>query len=140
MTIQPNSFQSFLTLSRYPFPSYSSGPSTWKYGRHTMVTGFYQPDININDQGQLSRVHVDMDEDGDMYITDEFNPEIIGLLEPLVQGPHHPPLQGPEEADCFIQRDLQIRDDSLLWGLLRDTQDLVEDFFNMDEFGLVPTP
>ena len=136
MTIQPCTYQTYLTLMRYSFPSYPTGPRTWRYGGQTLVTGFYQSEININEQGQMSFEYDDMDDDGDMYITDEFTPEMIGPIEPFVQGPHFPPLQGPHTN--IFSWDL-FNSDDLNWSTESYSDSLVEDFFNMDEFGLVPT-
>lgn len=90
----------------------------------------------MNEQGEISHLFECINDDGDIYYGDEFIPVMIGPIEPMVQGPHLPPLQGPTKP--YRSFDL-FRSDDLDWRSEREFNQVVEDFFNIDEFGLVST-
>ena len=137
MTYLVKDYKTYQTLLKYPFPCYLTG-----YGRYPLevVTGFSTPDYTFFN-GMLSHVNYDWDDSGEMYETDEFHPVELGPVPPPLQGCQLPPFQGPTTPNgCRWDIDLMYNCENFHFfdDLLENN--LIQDFFNMREFGYISDP
>lgn len=87
-------FNAYLTLKRYPMPCYVS---SYRLNGLTSVTHVTGPLAHLNEHGQVSNTHISDDNDGcgPYWEPSIFIPEVLGPIEPPIQGCQRPPFQGP---------------------------------------------